>query len=194
MRTRRAATMLALTVAAVAAAPAAAHACGSQRLSQPLTVIGDTGWYLPVDNAGFEEGGDDWKLSGASLVRENEPWRVLGGRSSLLLGAGGWARSDEVCVTVDHTHARFFARALTATGALRVDLLWDNDGDDHQATAITLDATRFRAWAPSPVVPMAEEVRSLYEDEEDELVALRFTVLSGRWLIDDVLVDPYRRR
>lgn len=191
---RRLSAVLAVSTVAAVVTPAAAQACGSQRLGQPLLSLGDAGWYLPVDNAGFEDGDDDWKLRGGSLARENQPWRVLGGRTSLRLTAGGSALSDEVCVTVDHTHSRFFARALTSTGALRVDILWDNEGRDHEATVITLDAAHFRAWAPSPTVPMAEAVRSLYEDEADELVALRFSALSGSWLIDDVLVDPYRRR
>ncbi|MBJ7521160.1 MAG: hypothetical protein JHC84_15780 [Solirubrobacteraceae bacterium] len=176
--------------------PAAAQACGSQDLRQPLLPLSDAGWYLPVDNADFEDGDDDWKLSRASLVRGNEPWKVLGSRHTmaLRLNAGGTALSDQVCVTVDHTHSRFFARALTATGSLRVDVLWDNEGRDQQATVLTLSAAQFKAWAPSPIAPMAPAVKSLYEDEEDELVALKFTAVSGTWEIDDVLVDPYRRR
>lgn len=183
-------------IAAVLAVPVAAQACGSQDLRQPLLPLGDAGWYLPVGNADFEDGDDDWKLSRASLVRGNEPWRVLGAKhsSALRLNAGGTALSDEVCVTVDHTHSRFFARALTSTGSLRVDVLWDNEGDDRQATVLTLSAAQFKAWAASPVTPMAPAVKSLYEDEEDELVALKFTAVSGTWEIDDVLVDPYRRR
>ncbi|MFA9269596.1 MAG: hypothetical protein ACEQSX_02390 [Baekduiaceae bacterium] len=190
--------LLSLTVLAGAfvAMPAAAQACGSQDLAQRLLVLGDTGLYLPVDNAGFENGNNDWKLSKASLVKANEPWKVLGAKhvSALRLNAGGTALSDEVCVTVDHTHSRFFARAVTTTGSLRVDVLWDNEGQDQQATVLTLSAVQFKAWAASPVTPMAAAVKSLYEDEEDELVALKFTAVSGTWEIDDVLVDPYRTR
>ncbi len=186
----------ATVLTALLAVPAAAQACGSQNLRQPLLPISDAGWYLPVDNADFEDGDDDWKLRGASLVKGNEPWKVLGARhaTALRLNPGGTALSDEVCVTVDHTHSRFFARALTPTGSLRVDVLWDNEGKDRQATVLTLNGAQFRAWAPSPVAPMAPAVMSLYEDEEDELVALKFTAVSGTWEIDDVLVDPYRRR
>lgn len=189
-------TCLAVAVPVALAAPAAAQACGSQDLAQRLLVLGDTGLYLPVDNADFEDGTDDWKLSKASLVKGNEPWKVLGAKhaTALRLNAGGSALSDEVCVTIDHTHSRFFARALTTTGSLRVDVLWDNEGRDQQATVLTLSAAQFKAWAASPVTPMAPAVKSLYEDEEDELVALKFTAVSGTWEIDDVLVDPYRTR
>lgn len=185
-----------VALSVVLAAPVAAQACGSQDLAQRLLVLGDTGLYLPVDNADFEDGNDDWKLSKATLVKGNEPWKVLGAKhvTALRLNAGGTALSDEVCVTVDHTHSRFFARALTTTGSLRVDVLWDNEGKDQQATVLTLSAAQFKTWAASPVTPMAAAVKSLYEDEEDELVALKFTAVSGTWEIDDVLVDPYRTR
>lgn len=197
MRARlRLLTCVATVLTGLLVVPVAAQACGSQDLRQPLLTLGDAGWYLPVDNADFEDGDDDWKLSKASLVQGNEPWKVLGAKhaAALRLNAGGTALSDEVCVTVDHTHSRFFARALTTTGSLRVDVLWDNEGKDQQATVLTLSAAQFKAWAASPVTPMAAAVKSLYEDEEDELVALKFTAVSGTWEIDDVLVDPYRRR
>ena len=194
MSFRRLSTAVTAALAVAVAVPAAAQACGTQPLAQPLLTVGDEGWYLPVDNAGFEKGTNDWKLRNGAVVRENEPWKVLGGTQSLRLNAGGSALSDEVCVTLDHTHSRFFARALTATGTLRVDVLWDNEGDDHEVTVLTLDASGFRAWAPTPTATMAQAVRSLFEDEADELVALRLTAVSGAWLVDDVLVDPYRRR
>lgn len=183
-------------IASALVAPAAAQACGSQRLAQPLAALGDAGWYLPMENAGFERGTTDWRLRGATVVAGNEPWKVSGprDRGALRLAQGGTALSDEVCVTLAHTHARFFARPLTAGAVLRVDVLWDNNGDDYEATVLTLQDWQAGAWGLSPVAPIAEWVRSLYEDERDELVAVRFSAVAGQWEIDDVLVDPYRSR
>ncbi|MBJ7328941.1 MAG: hypothetical protein JHC95_03525 [Solirubrobacteraceae bacterium] len=190
-------TAAATATALVALVPAAAQACGKQKLTPSFSSFGDAGLYLPVDNAGFESGKSDWKLRGAGVMAGNEPWKIGGAAhsKSLRLSAGGTAESDEVCVTIDHTHSRFFARSLSATGALRVEVLWDDEGDDHVATVATLSATTYQnAWKPTPTIPMASAVASLYEDEEDELVAFRFVAVGGAWDIDDVSVDPYRAR
>lgn len=196
MPLRKLLPLAAVTLAAFAATPSVASACGSQSLTQSFLKLSDTGLYMPVRNAGFESGTKDWKLKGATVVTGNEPWKIGGTThtKSLRLATNGTALARQTCVTLDHTHSRFFARALSKTATLKVEIIWDDEGDDFVATALTLKGADYGAWKASPISPMAAIVSSLYNGEEDEEVALRFTAIGGSWDIDDVYVDPYRRR
>src|SRR3954454_8340599 len=92
--------------------------------SQVFSQFGDSSWYYPVPNQGFESGATGWSLSGAnSVVSGNEPWQVSGnGSHSLTLGSGATATSAPTCISVLAPHIRLFADGRAATGALQVQV------------------------------------------------------------------------
>ena len=62
--------------------------CGST--SQVFSPWGDNDQYFGFTNNGFESGTSGWTVSGAAVVKGNEPWHVNGaGSSSLAIGPGG---------------------------------------------------------------------------------------------------------
>src|SRR3954447_18494105 len=71
-------------------------------LSQPFAQFGDSSWYYPVSNQGFEGGSNGWTLSGSTaLVAGNEPWKVSGaGSHALAIGNGAGAMSAPTCISL----------------------------------------------------------------------------------------------
>jgi hypothetical protein len=170
------------------AAPAARADCEGQVLEQPFERWNDFAQYTLVGDGDLTGGAAGWRLDGADLVADNEPWYVHGGDTprALRLRAGDSATTPPICVSLAHPTMRFFLRNRGGLlGALKVDVVTRGGltlpvgvvpgllGDD---------------WAPSPPLLV---VGNLLDDE----VAFRFTAigLGGTWTIDDVYVDPYKK-
>jgi hypothetical protein len=134
------------------------------------------------------DGGAGWRLGGADIVADNEPWYVHGGDTprALRLRAGDRATTPPLCVSLLHPTMRFFVRndggllgTLTVEVVLRdgvalpIGVIAGLGGDE---------------WAPSAPLPV---LANLIDGE----VAFRFTAggLGGTWTIDDVYVDPYKK-
>jgi hypothetical protein len=112
----------------------------------------------------------------------------LDGARSLALPAGASATTAPMCIGVEHPTIRLFARNTgSVTSVLGVSVVF-RSLLGHQELPIGVVAAGSR-WAPTLVMPVAANLLS-------DRAAFRFTPLDdrGEWTIDDVYVDPYKKR
>lgn len=200
--------VLAAAIAALAAGSAAGEAkaagtllqlgCVKQDPSQVFERWGDSRFYVPVPNGGFENGAEGWRLSGgAQVVPGNEPYGLGGGgKFSLALPAGGSAMSSAACVRILDAYARFMVAETGApTGTLKVDLLYRGLLGIWQTKRLgTIDGSS--DWQPSPAYPFLLEnvlgsLLSLNVTTTD--VKLRFSAsgTGAGFRVDATYVDPW---
>jgi hypothetical protein len=194
---------LALTIAAVPAAPAGAAlvetgACDDAVLTQPFERWGDRAWYKLAPGGDAEGSLDGWSFSGgAKRVSGSEPFAVTGraGASSFAIPAGGSITTAATCVNADYPSFRFFAKSsgglLGLLPAMTVSLVY-RDGLLGLVEVPIGTVLPGSSWKPSPVMLTASAVGAAVAGGEAPL-ALRFRSLLGTWTVDDVFVDPYRR-
>ena len=165
-------------------------------LEQPFTRWLDYFRYTLVPGGSFEGGATGWKLSKASVVRDNETFYVRSRTDSraLSLGGSGSAQSAPVCVGLEHPVMRFFARNRgLPTSVLTVEVLFEDAGGTVRSLLIgTVPGTS--AWQPSLPTPVVANLLALLPNQKTA-IAFRFraTGIGGDWRIDDVYVDPHRR-
>lgn len=170
--------------------------CSTQVLEQPFKRWLDYFRYTPVPGGSFEGGATGWKLSGASVVRDNETFfvRSKNDTRSLSLGGSGSAQSAPVCVGIEYPVLRFFARNRgLLTSALTVEVLFEDAGGTVRSLLIgTVAGTS--AWQPTLPLPVVANLLALLPNQKTA-IAFRFraTGIGGDWRIDDVYVDPHRR-
>jgi hypothetical protein len=203
MNFRLRSTIVAATVATLAlavGAPAAnagvlvasAKNCSPQPTSKVFAPWGDQLDYQLAPGGSFEIGDEAWSLNRASLVAENEPWKVHDARDkrSLKLPPGASATSPVMCVGIDEPLVRLFARNNTALlSTLTVEVTFE--------TSLGLKATLpfgvmlpSGKWKPSPRFYMLANLLPLLPGEK---TPVQFTVRSvglGTWWVDDFYVDP----
>ncbi len=179
--------------ALVLAAPSGAWAsgCAQQPLSQTFLPWLDVAWYVPAPDGGFEGGTEDWALTdGARVVVGNNPY--LAGERSLSLPAGASATTAPMCIGIEHPTLRLFARNTGAPlSTLTVSVVFsDLLGVTRSLPVGVIGAG---AWSPTPVMPILVNLLALTGDQQ---VAFRFAAPDdgGEWTIDDVYVDPYKKR
>jgi hypothetical protein len=199
-----------LTLLALASALAAALAAGAapaqgglisgltgillpscSSLSHPFAQFGDSNWYYPVPNLGFENGASGWTVSGpTSVVSDNEPWNVSGdGSRALAIGSGGSAMSAPTCISVIGPHIRLFADGSNATGPLQVQVFFRG------LTGNLLGVLNFGSFRPGDYPdwrPSANVNCLLGLPLITTSMQVKFTSLGGTWRIDDLYVDPLR--
>ena len=196
---RRRDTVAGLLVTAALAlvlAPAAwAADCDGQVTERPFTPWADLAHYVLVPN-GTVERGAQWKFAdGAVRSAGNEPFYVHDedDSTSLALPAGSSATTAPICVGLEYPTLRLFARnkgSLLST--LLVEVLFQDAGGVQRALPIgAYSATS--TWQPTTPLAVVANLFSLSGGTVD--VAFRFTPLDafGKWAIDDVYVDPFRR-
>jgi hypothetical protein len=195
---------LALPVAAIAVTPSSAQAgalasaenCAAQELSQPFLPWADSDQYTLAPDGGLEEGGSTWSLEdGAAVVSGNEAHYVRDANDShsLKLPAGSSAKSDALCVGIEHPTIRLFVRNTgSAFSALKVKVHFVDAIGNARSLPIGFVAGD-SDWEPTK--PIAIRVNNLVEPGEYTPVAFEFTPVGngGNWRIDDLYVDPYRR-
>jgi hypothetical protein len=183
------------------AAPAAAHAdsaCGEADADRVFAPWLDYAWYTAAPDGGLEDGGASWRLDGAS-VQDADATDLIGDaadRRSLRISAGGSATTAPMCIGLEHPTIRFFARNTgSPLSLLRVSVIYDGlDGERRSLLVGTVVAGS--TWAPTLPMPIVANLLSLLGDQH---VQFRFTptnvlgLTQGRWSIDDVFVDPYRK-
>jgi hypothetical protein len=184
-----------LALAALALAPswALASGCPEQPLTQTFRPWLDVAWYVPAPNGDFEGGSGDWDLlGGAKVVDGNQPF--LSGDRALALPGGASATSAPMCIEVQHPTLRLFARNTGAPGsALAVSVVFSDPLLGSQRTLPVGVIGAGGSWSPTPIVPVVVNLLSLVGDQQ---VAFRLTAADdrGEWTIDDVWVDPYKKR
>ena len=203
MRNRLHRTLFAAAVATAAfavGAPAAnaallvasAKNCSPKPTSKVFAPWGDSADYQAAPGGSFEVGDEAWSLNRASLVAENEPWKVHGAtdKRSLKLPPGASATSPVMCVGIHEPMVRMFARNNTALlSTLTVEVTIE--------TSLGLKATvpfgvilPSGKWKPSPRFYMLVNLLPLLPGEK---TPVQFTVRSvglGTWFVDDFYVDP----
>jgi hypothetical protein len=178
--------------ALVFAMPAEARAsgCPAQPLTQTFRPWLDPAWYVPAPGGDVEGGGGEWTLSGGAAVADgNEPF--LAGDRSLALPAGSSATTAPMCVGIEHPTVRLFARNTgDPASLLTVSVVFRDILGGQRSLAVGTVAAR-SSWAPTAVMPVVVNLLSLLGDQD---VSFRFTpVGDGKWTIDDVYVDPYKK-
>lgn len=179
---------LAAVLGVVPASQAACTAGGSQVFSR----WGDLNYYSLLPNGGFESGKNQWTLAGtASVASGNESFELAGdGSWSLSLPAGSSALSPSFCIESATPLVRWVQRlASGTTGTLAVDALVN--GTAYRLATVTGTST---VWAPSPQVGIWLSSFSALTGTGSLTAQLRIAAASGSWRVDDVYLDPLKRR
>ncbi len=192
--------------AAAASAAKTVASCGVNAVSQAFKRFGDSADYFLAPGGDFESTSAGWTLKNATVVSENETAGVRSGRRSLLLGASRYrgdseAISPEFCISADHPNFRFVTRGngYSRYQAITTTLYYRTLANPSVTKTETSDwAWQYsKTWAPSAINPLATKITEA-ELRAGVLVRLGFSVTdhtadNGGVLIDNVLIDPYRR-
>ncbi len=182
-------------------------ACPDRPSRRAFEPWGDVSDYIDVPGGAFEDE-LTWSASGApSLVAEDNPFEVSGGRTAARLQEGDTITSPPICITKHYPHIRFAARAATAGASLSPYVLWTEHDDRTRRVWLDSQSDRFyREWRLSGKIPLrralpgykqVREVRlgfsvaAASDDDDDDDDASRAG--PPAWLIDDVFVDPMKR-
>ncbi len=191
----------AVATAAIAASAPTANAgllvasapdCSPKPVSKPFAPWGDRADYTLAPGGGFESGQPGWKLSGASVISGNEPWKVHSATDSrsLKLPPGASATSPVMCVGLEHPTLRLFARnnrALLST--LSVEVTFETSLGLKASAPVGVLLPNGQ-WKPSPRLLVVANLLPLLPGEH---TPVQFTVRSvgrGTWWVDDFYVDP----
>lgn len=161
--------------------------CGDT-VSQPFAPWNDVADYTLAPGGSFEGDATLWQSLGGELVADQEPWRVNGAADAqaLQLSAGGTALSPPLCAGLTHPTLRLFARG---SGSLRVDVLYpDTEGLLRSATVGSFTAGP--EWEPTHQMLTLSGLPLL----TGASFSIRLTASGGPVTVDDVYVDPARRR
>jgi hypothetical protein len=175
-------------------AQAASTSCPTATTSTPFTNWGDTSAYWPVPGGSFETSPTEWTLSGAAArVAGSDPFAISGklGSWALALPAGSSAQSPFVCVEATERTFRFMAHSLGAEATIRPDLVYETPTG--KVTIPGKQVTLKSGWEPSPILHTGALLVTAIIGESAHL-ALHFTALTGKAVIDDVYIDPRMRR
>jgi len=167
--------------------------CTPKPTTQPFAQFGDSTQYNLAPGGSFEGGAGSWSLSGgASLVSDNEPWKVAGASHtrSLRLPPGATATSPVVCVGLEHPTLRFFAknnRALLST--MTVEVITETSLGLKVAVPIGVLLPNGQ-WKPSPKIFVVANLLPLLPGEHTPVQFRVRSVGLGTWSVDDFYVDP----
>lgn len=200
---RRSRVLLAAGVAAAAVVGAASIgvspaqadiACGAHTVKQPFIGWGDSNKYFIAANGGFEGGSANWLFSGgASVVSENEPWRINGSThtKSVRIPSGASVVTEKFCVNSDEDSLRFFAKRPGVGGAGMQVFVRVTSGANVATNEITLDGSQ-AGWTLSDRM-MLPDIR---DASGQQWVQITFTPrnVAATWNVDDVMIDPWRTR
>ncbi len=171
----------------VALVTGGAAPCTGRVLSEPFSPWNDSNDYFLVPGASFEGGATGWSLTGGAAVKPGgDPYVAGSAGSSLALPANASATTPWVCVDLGSPTLRFFATGRT--GAVAVSVLTGR---------LALPVTTIypgSSWQPTPSFLFFTNALSVLSPTGTTAVAFRFTAVGGATQVDDVYVDPYRRK
>jgi hypothetical protein len=201
-RTRLARTAVALTGAlagalAVVVGPStaaqAADECTTRTTTKAFAAFGDNNDYFPISGGTFESGSLSafTTTGGVSVAGENEPWKVLGsahGRSAALPPRA--TLKATFCVQIGEDSMRLFAKSPSNAGSGLTIKTTVSTAYGSASTSSSMSASS-AAWAPTPSIPL----KNVSGPDGKQYVTLLITNTgSGTWLVDDILVDPWKTR
>jgi hypothetical protein len=188
-------------VAALALAGPAQAACNQPSTTKAFSAFGDSADYFLAPDGGFEGYASGWLKSNASVVSDNESWRVAGGSKGLKLNGGGAsATSPGFCIDLNNPTIRLFTKSAPTGGIDSSYLMIEAIVSSQIGTTTTILSTvaSHGGWAATPVVSLVGATNAhLYSGIASNTTAtlkLRFTVMNSgaSYTIDDVEVDPFR--
>jgi hypothetical protein len=199
-------SVAALTLGTPALADAATPAplCQIAAISalQPFLAFSDPNGYVLAPGGSFEGGLAPWATTGAaSIVEDNEPWRVGGPdhHRALSLAPGATAQTAPMCVDSSFPAFRLFARGTANRKTpLNVQvILLDARGATLSKQTVQTDTQLAGGWRviePLALYPTITSSSGAPINVATRM-ALRFSTPAdgGSWRIDDVYVDPWRR-
>ena len=193
----RCAALLATALLALTVFAGSAQACSYSGAEKVFSPWGDQRNYVLAPDGGFEAGGSGWQLNrGATVVEGNESYYLndAGDSKSLSLPAGSSAVSPPVCMSIDTPSFRLVARnGGDPSSQLRVEATYKLLGLIRTKTAGTFPAGS--TWAPTKSVSTVLTLSTIVGTLIPSAIEIRFTPLDskGRWQVDDVYIDPFRR-
>lgn len=193
----RCAALLATALLALAVFAGSAQACSYTGAEQVFSPWGDQRYYVLAPDGGFEARASGWKLNGgAKVVGGNEIYYLndAADSKSLALPGGSSAVSPPICMEIDTPSFRLVARnGGDPSSQLRVEAVYELLGLIHTKTVGTFRADS--TWAPTQSVSTVLTLSTIIGTLTPSAIELRFIPLdsSGRWQIDDVFIDPFRR-
>lgn len=191
------AALLATALLVLAVFAGSAQACSYSDARTVFSPWGDQHNYVLAPDGGFEARGSGWQLNhGAAVVKGNESYYLndADDSRSLSLPAGSSAVSPPVCMAIDTPSFRLVARnSGDPSSQLRVEAVYNLLGLVRTKTAGTLSAGS--AWAPTQSVSTVLTLSTLVGTLIPSAIEIRLTPLGsgGRWQVDDVYIDPFRR-
>jgi hypothetical protein len=175
-------------------ASAASTACPATTTSTPFSSWGDANSYSLVPGGNFESSPTGWTISGAaSRVAGSDPFAITGSLGSWSLGlpAGSSAQSPFVCVEGTERTYRFMAHSQGAAAIVEPELVYETALGN--ITIPNRPVTVTSSWEPSPILHTGALLITAITGQSAHL-ALHFTTLAGKAVIDDVFIDPRMRR
>ena len=191
------AALLATALLALAVFAGSAQACSYSGAEKVFGPWGDQRSYVLAPDGGFEAGGSGWQLNrGATVVAGNESYYLNDAADSkaLSLPAGSSAVSPPVCMAIDTPSFRLVARNTgNPSSQLRVEANYKLLGLIRTKTVGTFQAGS--TWAPTQSVSTVLTLSTIVGTLIPSAIEIRITPLdsSGRWQVDDVYIDPFRR-
>jgi len=171
------------------AAPAtAATECSLWGTETPFARFGDYATYGLLRSGDLEGRGYEWAMSNAGRVAGNDTLNIRGGYSSLQINPSGSARSSAHCVDDAHPYFRFSARGTT--GYLAVSVYDVSTGMEEYVG--NMYPTRNPVWQLSPLMKAGLALAAYYNGSKQ--ATFNFYAIGGTWQIDNVYLDPTRRR
>ena len=199
-RTRLARTAVALTgvlagalavVAGPTTAAQAADECTTRTTTKAFASFGDTNDYFPIGGGTFESGelSSFTVTGGVSVAGENEPWKVLGSSHtrSAALPAGATLKAT-FCVQVGEDSMRLFTKSPSNAGSALSIKTTVSTAYGSASTSSSMSASS-SAWSPTARIPLTNVSGP---DGKQYVTLLVTNTGSGTWLVDDILVDPWR--
>jgi hypothetical protein len=191
-----AAAAVAMMAPVASAAVADPTACTGQTFSQVFLPFGDTDWYTPVPDSGFEGVVSEWQLEGGAVIApdlvDNRPADGALDASSLRLPEGASATTAPMCVTDAHRTMRFFTRGdqglLGGAGTVRVEMITEFDGV--RRVELLKQVVPGLGWGLSPVLRLDTRFYETTKTSPTSTVRFRVSAADGAVAIDDVFVDP----
>lgn len=171
--------------------------CTETETRKAFLRFGDLSDYALAPDGGFENGAAGWTRSlGAFPVWGNEWHFIAPGRRALFMGPLSYAVSPPFCVDESHPYFRFMVQSNFFLGSLFTAVIWRNaEGRVTGSLLLTWPRADFmpKAWWPTFLRPLS---MGIPEAREGGAVTaqLVFATIGGSYLIDNVMVDPYRRR
>lgn len=180
-------------------------ACPEQPVAQSFASLGDLAEYSLAPAGDFEHSIEQWSLKHAAVVPGNETVGIMPGTRSLSIGGVGTTGTPEVvsppfCINQTNPHFRFLVKHNAASNNLYTSIRFRPRFNPSWLIELTSETAAGTPgdWRASGVHPLATRIASnLIAKGGTVQLVFRTTASAnsrGGVQIDNVLVDPYRRR